>query len=75
MKKSTWNVYATYGYTYDVANDGASSGGVHHHEVRKTKTGWQHRICQSNGRHQAYGPVEAITDADGESHFATAQQS
>ncbi len=75
MKKSTWNTYATSGYTYDVANDQASAGGVHLHQVRRNRSGWQTRICQSNGRHQSYGPVESIDDAEGEAHFATAQQS
>ncbi len=73
IRKSKWTTYATTGYTHDVANDQASAGGVHLHQVRKGKHGWQQRICQSNGRHQAYGPVESIDDADGEVLFATAQ--
>ncbi len=73
IRKTTWNTYKTTGFTHDVANDQASAGGVHHHQVRKTKTGWQKRIYQSNGRHGAHGPVEAITDDEGESYFATAQ--
>jgi hypothetical protein len=75
MKKMKWNTYATTGYTHDVANDQASAGGVHLHQVRKTSFGWQIRICQSNGRHQSYGPVSPIDDADGEANYATAQQS
>lgn len=76
IRKSQWNTYATYGYTYDVANDQASAGGVHLHQVRKTKGGfWQKRIVQSNGRHTAYGPVSPITEEEGEAAFATAQQS
>lgn len=74
IRKSNWNTYATRGYTHDVANDQASAGGVHHHQVRLGKRGWQHRICQSNGRYQSYGPVSVITDAEGEAHFATAEQ-
>jgi hypothetical protein len=75
IRKNNWNTYATRGYTYDAANDQASAGGVHHHQVRLGKAGWQTRICQSNGRHQAYGPVSAISDEDGEANFATAKQS
>lgn len=72
LKKTTWNTYRTTGYSYDVANDQRSAGGVHLHQVRRTKNGWQKRICQSNGQFQAYGPVESISDADGEAKFATA---
>lgn len=75
MNKRTWNTYATYGYSYDVANDQASAGGVHNHQVRKTQNGgWQERIRQSNCGSASYGPVTAISDADGEAHFATAEQ-
>lgn len=74
LKKTTWNTYATRGYTFDVANDQASSGGVHHHQVRKTSKGWQKRICQSNGMNVAYGPVSPIGEAEGEALFATAEQ-
>ena len=74
IRKSTWTTYATTGYTHDVANDQASAGGVHHHQVRKTKYGWQERICQSNGRHESYGEVSPISDEEGEAHYATAEQ-
>lgn len=74
MKKTTWNTYSIVGFSHDVANDQASAGGVHLHQVRRhAHGGWQHRICQSNGRHQAYGPVESISVEDGEAKFATAQ--
>lgn len=63
--KTTWTTYATTGYSHDVSNDQRSAGGVHLHQVRHTKSGWQHRICQSNGRHQSYGPVTPLTEADG----------
>ena len=72
MRRNQWNTYATYGYTRDVANDHASAGGVHLHQVRLGVRGWQTRICQSNGRHTAYGPVTAIAEAVGEAHYATA---
>lgn len=74
IRKSTWNTYAIAAYTYDVANDQASAGGVHCHQVRKTESGWQTRIRQGNGRHVSFGPVSPISEADGEAHFATAQQ-
>ena len=76
MRKTTWNTYAVRGYTYDVANDQASAGGVHCHQVRRTRTGlWQTRIEQSNGRHTSYGPVTPISEEEGEALFATAAQS
>lgn len=74
IRKSTWTTYATTGYSYDVANDQASAGGVHHHQVRKCRAGWQHRVCQSNGRHTAHGPVSPISDEEGEAHYASAKQ-
>lgn len=73
LKQTTWNTYRTTGYTHDVANDQRSAGGVHHHQVRRTARGWQYRICQSNGRHQSYGPVSAIDDAEGEARYETAR--
>lgn len=64
----------TRGYTYDVAQDQASAGGVHHHQVRKTKAGWQTRILQSNGTHSAAGPAHEVSDSEGEVMFATAKK-
>lgn len=63
MKKTTWNTYFTTGYCHDVAQDQRSAGGVHHHQIRRTKNGWQHRTEQSNGRHRAFGPVSAVAGA------------
>lgn len=75
IKKTTWNTYATRCYTYDVANDQRSAGGVHLHQVRWTPDGWQTRILQTNGRFSAAGPVEPVRDnAEGAALFATAQQ-
>lgn len=74
LRKSTWNTYATRGYTHDVANDQRSAGGVHLHQIRKTAAGWQSRICQTNGQWEAYGEVSPISEQDGEAYFATAQQ-
>ena len=70
--KRTWQTYATTGYTHDVAQDQRSAGGVHLHQVRHTRDGWQTRICQSNGGHVAYGPVEAVDDATGAANYARA---
>jgi len=74
MRRDTWNTYAIYGYTDVGINDQRSAGGVHCHQVRKTKAGWQERILQSNGSYEAAGPVKAISDADGEAKYATAEQ-
>ena len=73
IRKSTWNTYGMNGYTYDCANDQRSAGGVHLHQVRLGKHGWQHRICQSNGWHKAYSPVTPIDDAQGEARFEQAK--
>lgn len=72
--KRMWQTFVTRAYTYDVANDQRSAGGVHLHQVRKGKSSWQKRIEQSNGRYSSYSPVVAISDADGEAYFATAMQ-
>jgi len=72
IRKTTWNTYRMVGYTHDVANDQRSAGGCHFAEVRRTRDGWEKRIRQSNGRFFAYGPVEAISDEDGEAAFALA---
>jgi hypothetical protein len=72
---TTWNTYHTSGYTHDVANDQASAGGVHLHQVRRVLSGWQRRILQSNGRHQACGDIASISKEDGEAKYATALKS
>ena len=73
---SKWRTYSTTGYTHDVAQDQASAGGVHRHQIRwMPGTGWQHRIVQCNGRHRAYGPVTAWPEyLDAEAAYATALQ-
>jgi hypothetical protein len=73
IKKTTWNSYDHTGYTYDCANDQRSAGGIHIHQVRLGKHGWQHRICQSNGSHTAYSPVTPIDDEQGETWFEQAK--
>jgi hypothetical protein len=40
--------------------------------VRRTKSGWQKRIVQSNGNHTAYSETTPMTDADGAAAYATA---
>ena len=72
VRKNNWNTYCTTGYTYDAANDQASAGGVHLHQIRKTRKGWQKRILQSNGQHQATSPIIEITDDCGEKMFGIA---
>lgn len=74
MKASTWNTYRVSGYTHDVANDQRSAGGVHLHQVRRTKSGWQARVKQSNGRFVSFGAVNSIGDCEGEAYFAKAKK-
>ena len=74
MKQSQWKTYRAMGYTHDVAQDQASAGGAHLHQVRRSSAGWQYRILQSNGRHQAPGAVESISDAEGETKYAQATE-
>lgn len=69
----TWNTYKTTCYTHDVAQDQRSAGGVHLYQVRKTKSGWQERILQSNGRHEASGPIQNIPAAEGEAKYEDAK--
>ena len=71
--KTEWITYATYGYTYDVAQDQRSAGGGPLHQIRYAD-GWQTRIVQSNGKHSANGPIEAVDDATGKAYFDTAVQ-
>lgn len=73
MRKTTWNTYAMNGYTHDVANCQASAGGVHLHQIRKTPSGWQQRVLQSNGNHQAAGEVWSIPESEGEVKFERAK--
>ena len=73
MKNTTWNTYRTTGYTHDVAQDQRSAGGVHHHQIRKTKSGWQKRIKQTNGRYSSVSETQAISDAEGAAAFETAK--
>lgn len=73
LKNTTWNTYRITGYTYDVANDQRSAGGVHLHQVRKTKSGWQARIEQSNGKFTSFSGVLEISDEEGQAAFETAK--
>ena len=73
MNKRTWTTYFTGAFTYDVADDQASAGGVHQHQIRKTRRGWQERIRQVNGVHVSYGPVKSIPEKSGEVTWAIAK--
>jgi hypothetical protein len=73
LRKSSWNTYRVCGYTYDVANDQASAGGVHLKQVRLNKGEWQYRICQSNGNHTSYSETEVISIEDGLQKFEQAK--
>ena len=72
IQRKNWNTYSVTGYTHDVAQDQRSAGGVHLHQVRRSKRGWLERIQQRNGRYSATGEVHAISDLAGEEKFATA---
>lgn len=67
---SKWNTYYTGCYTHDVANDQRSAGGVHLHQIKKDKSGWQKRICQSNGKHQSYSKIEKLSEGEGQERFS-----
>lgn len=74
MNTHLWNTYATTGYTHDVANDPPSTGGVHLHQVRRSRDGrYLHRIAQSNGGRVAYGPVEEMDAKRGSAAIAAAR--
>lgn len=74
MDKRRWTTYRITAYTHDAANDQASAGGVHLHQIRHTPDGWQNRIVQANGAHRAPSEVSPLSDADGSAAFATAGQ-
>lgn len=73
MKNTTWNTFKITGYAHDVAQCQRSAGGIHDHQVRKAKSGWQKRIRQANGRHESFGPVSPVTDQEGTALFETAK--
>lgn len=73
MKRSQWNTYAIYGYTYQAGTDARATGGVHLHQVRKTADGWQVRVVDSNGRFRSAGKPSACPDAEGERRYQTAR--
>jgi len=67
LKVTNWNTYRITGFKSGVVDDQASAGGIHQHQIRRRskKTGWEHRIVQTNGTHEAKGPVTTLTDLDG----------
>ncbi len=59
-----YTTYRTVGYTYQIAGSGqASTGGVHHHQARKSGDKVLVRIVQSNGRHTDATKGETATAA------------
>jgi hypothetical protein len=74
LRKTTWNTYRTTGYTHDVGQDPRSQGGVHHHQIRHTKHGWETRILQSNGRFSCASEPQSCDGVLGQQHFEHACQ-
>jgi len=74
MRRTTWHTHKTTCYTHDVSQDRRSAGGVHLHQVRKGKDGWQERILQSNGRFDSVSPTYDISEEEGKSLFEDAQK-
>ena len=73
MNRKNWTTYAISGYTHQVGDDQRATGGVHLHQVRRTKSGWQRRTVDSNGRYDSAGRVEPLDDATGEAKFSQSQ--
>lgn len=73
LNRRTWNTYAVRGYTQQAGTDGRATGGVHLHQVRRGRVGWQVRVMDSNGRFLSAGPVSPVSDAEGEAHLETAR--
>ena len=73
MRKDRWNTYSLSGFSYDVANDQASAGGVHIRQIKRGCEGWMHRVLQINGNHRASGPAEPIDAAHGEACYECAK--
>lgn len=74
MRRDVWTTYRTTGYTHQVGTDPRATGGVHFHQVRKTSTGWQKRIIESNGRYESTSPIQQLDAAEGERYFALARR-
>ena len=74
LSRRAWNTYGISGYTHQVGHDCRATGGVHLHQVRLGRAGWQRRTVDSTGRYESAGPVTPVNDADGEALFATARQ-
>jgi alkylated DNA nucleotide flippase Atl1 len=72
LRRGTWNTYRITGYTYQAGTDARATGGVHLHEVRRGRAGWQKRVVDSNGNYSSAGEAEPISDAEGEAAFQTA---
>jgi hypothetical protein len=72
LRKSVWNTYRITGYTHQVGDDARATGGVHLHQVRRSRRGWQRRTVDSNGRYTSPGPVAPLADAEGEALYRQA---
>jgi hypothetical protein len=72
IRRDVWNTYKTEGYTYDVADDQRSAGGVHCHQVRKAAGGWQKRVLQVNHPYRAASEVYPLSAEEGEAAFREA---
>lgn len=76
IRRDVWNTFKITAYdgTANDNGDRRAHGGVHRHEVRKTKTGWQKRIVVTNGRFDNPCPPVPLSDADGEALFTQAEK-
>ena len=74
MSRNTFTTYRITGYHTQHGEDARATGGVVMLQVRRTRSGWQRRSVDSNGRYRSAGPVEPISEAEGEALFATALQ-
>lgn len=73
MTRTTWTTYRITSGTHQVGTDVRATGGVHLHQVRRTRNGyWHTRIVDSNGRYESPGPARAITITEGEARYASA---
>lgn len=73
LRRRAWNTYCISGYTHQVGDDPRATGGVHLHQVRLSRSGWQRRTVDSNGRWASPGPIEGLPDDQGEALFARAE--
>lgn len=59
---ANFKTYRTVGYTHQVGTDPRATGGVHHHQIRQAPNGlYWHRIRETNGRFEDFGPTSEAT--------------